>query len=100
MASSLVLLVFRAQSHHVRDYGSRLRTYFNRDPEMLQYIRDNPLFIYVVLYQCFNNFNTILYQFEKLYKEAVSPFLLLSRARGPDCHRQAGTLVFPSSLEI
>lgn len=61
--------MFRA--NHVRDFADRLRTYFNREPEMLNEIRRNPLFIYVVLYDCFNNFNTILYQFERLYQQAV-----------------------------
>lgn len=39
---------------------------------MLDQIRRNPLFIYIVLYDCLNNFKTILYQFERLYEEAVS----------------------------
>lgn len=57
---------------HVRDYAVRLQSYFNREPEMLRWIQENPLFIYVALYECFNSFQTILHQFERIYHDAVS----------------------------
>jgi hypothetical protein len=62
----------RRDQRHVRDYAGRLQTYFNREPEMLTSIQENPLFIHVALYECFNSFQTILYQFERIYHDAVS----------------------------
>jgi hypothetical protein len=81
--SSLILLMFQSKDpedhyhhhrhqRHVQDYARRLQDYFNREPEMLNSIQENPLFIYVALYECFNSFRTILHQFERLYHDAVS----------------------------
>ncbi|KUI63623.1 hypothetical protein VM1G_10227 [Cytospora mali] len=79
VASSLVLMMFRAKdvtigkhrSRHVYDFGQRLQDYFNSKPDVFDAIRNHPLFIYVALYECFNSWNTILYQFEDLYRQAA-----------------------------
>lgn len=75
-ASSLVVLVFRAEDHHVRNFASRLMDYFNRRRSELVFdaMGAQPLFIYIALYQCFNSFTTFFYQYQRIYREVVSAF--------------------------
>lgn len=74
IASSLVILVFKAQGPRVQNFASRLETYFNRRSSELLFdaVKEQPLFIYIALYQCFNSFTTLFYQFQEAYDQMVS----------------------------
>jgi hypothetical protein len=64
---------------HVREFAARLQAYFNKEPDLLDWIQDSPLFIYVALYECFNSFATILHQYERVYHDVVSVSAALGR---------------------
>ncbi|KAK2603006.1 hypothetical protein N8I77_009495 [Diaporthe amygdali] len=74
VASSLIVLVFRAEDRHVRDFASRLKDFFNRRHSELLFdaLKTQPLFIYVALYECFNSFTTFFYQYQEIYMKVVS----------------------------
>lgn len=76
VASSLIVLVFRAEDRHVRDFASRLKDFFNRRHSELLFeaLKTQPLFIYVALYECFNSFTTFFYQYQEIYMKVVSAF--------------------------
>lgn len=100
VASSLILLLCRStevhERHHVREFAARLRHYLDWYPERIAQMRDNPLFIYVILYQCYNSFYTLSHQFERVYRDVVSEHLSHSvdgdlRVRRPQATRRAYT---------
>ncbi|KFA55204.1 hypothetical protein S40293_11443 [Stachybotrys chartarum IBT 40293] len=71
--ATLVLLIIRPNSKHIRRVADRLEEWFQQHPLDLCQMRENPLFIYIALYYCFNNFTTILFQYENVYNKVVSP---------------------------
>lgn len=74
IASSLVVLVFRAEDRHFRNFASRLEVYFNKRHSELVFdaMVEQPLYIYIALYQCFNSFTTFFHQYQGIYEEVVS----------------------------
>lgn len=74
IASPLVVLVFRAEDRPIRNFASRLEVYFNKRRSELVFdaMKDQPLYIYIALYQCFNSFTTFFYQYQNIYQEVVS----------------------------
>lgn len=83
IASSLVVLVFRAEDRHFRNFASRLEVYFNKRHSELVFdaMVEQPLYIYIALYQCFNSFTTFFHQYQGIYEEVVSVFRLLIHAQ-------------------
>lgn len=73
IASSLVVLVFRAEDRHFRNFASRLEVYFNKRRSELVFdaMAEQPLYIYIALYQCFNSFTTFFYQYQGIYEEVA-----------------------------
>lgn len=85
IASSLVVLVFRAEDRHFRNFASRLEVYFNKRRSELVFdaVAEQPLYIYIALYQCFNSFTTFFYQYQGIYEEVVS--VLQMSIYAPNC---------------
>lgn len=74
IASSLVVLVFRAEDRHIRNFAERLEVYFNKRCSELVFdaMVEQPIYIYIALYQCFNSFTTFFHQYQGIYEEVVS----------------------------
>ena len=65
---------FKPQGPWIQDFTSRLEADFNRRSSELFFdiMMKQPLFIYIALYQCFNSFTTLFYQFQEVYDTMVS----------------------------
>lgn len=68
------MLVFRAEDRHIHNYSGRLEAYFNKRSSELVFdaMAEQPLYIYMALYHCFNSFTTFFYVYQGIYEEVVS----------------------------
>lgn len=68
------MLVFRAEDRHIHNYAGRLEAYFNKRSSELVFdaMAEQPLYIYMALYHCFNSFTTFFYVYQGIYEEVVS----------------------------